>query len=153
MKKLFKVLIISSALVLTACIFNTTKISFDPIPYEMKVPREIAGKLTLEPMTGDWVKQIAQAGVTAVFTMNYQAEDGTQHIFAGIYYMPEDKFDAAANPNEPPMFGQEVSRKDGYVLAVAGPQDSIFEPFTPDGKNITTLYEELYKKSTYIKKN
>jgi hypothetical protein len=153
MKKLFKVLIISSALVLTACIFNTTKISFHPIPYEMKVPREIAGKLTLEPMTGDWVKQIAQAGVTAAFTMNYQAEDGTQHIFAGIYYMPEDKFDAAANPNEPPMFGQEVSRKDGYVLAVAGPQDSIFEPFTPDGKNITTLYEELYKKSTYIKKN
>ena len=45
-------------------------------------------------MTGDWVKQIAQAGVTAAFTMNYQAEDGTQHIFAGIYYMPEDKFDA-----------------------------------------------------------
>jgi hypothetical protein len=31
----------------------------------MKVPKEIAGKLTLEPMTGDWVKQIAQAGVTA----------------------------------------------------------------------------------------
>jgi hypothetical protein len=67
--------------------------------------------------------------------------------------MPEDKFDAAANPNEPPLFGTEVSRKDGYVLAVQGPQDSIFEPFTPDGKNITTLYEELYKKSTYIKTN
>jgi hypothetical protein len=51
------------------------------------------------------------------------------------------------------MFGQEVSRKDGFVLSVAGPQDSIFEPFTPDGKNITTLYEEIYKKSTYIKSN
>jgi hypothetical protein len=51
------------------------------------------------------------------------------------------------------LFGTEVSRKDGYVLAVAGPQDSIFEPFTPDGKNITTLYEELYKKSSYIKTN
>ena len=117
----------------------------------MKVPKEIAGKLTLEPMTGDWVKQIAQAGVTAALMMNYQAEDGTQHGFAGIYYMPEDKFDAAANPNEPPMFGTEVSRKDGYVLAIAGPHDSIFEPFTPDGKNITTLYEALYKKETYVK--
>ena len=153
MKKLFRLSILSLALLLTACIFNTTKVSFDPIPYEMKVPKEIAGKLTLEPFTGDWVKQIAQAGVTAALTMNYQAEDGTQHGFAGIYYMPEDKFDAAANPNEPPMFGTEVSRKDGFVLAVAGPQDSIFEPFTPDGKNINILYEALYKKSTYIKTN
>jgi len=153
MKKILKLSIVSLAFLLTACIFNTTKISFEPIPYEMKVPKEIASKLTVEPMTGDYVKQIAQAGVTAALMINYQAEDGTQHGFAGIYYMPEDKFDAAANPNEPPMFGQEVSRKDGYVLAVAGPQDSIFEPFTPDGKNITTLYEELYKKSTYINTN
>lgn len=153
MKKILKLSIVSLAFLLTACIFNTTKISFEPIPYEMKVPKEIASKLTVEPMTGDYVKQIAQAGVTAALMINYQAEDGTQHGFAGIYYMPEDKFDAAANPNEPPMFGTEVSRKDGYVLSVAGPQDSIFEPFTPDGKNITTLYEELYKKSTYINTN
>jgi len=125
MKKQYKLSIISLAFLLTACIFNTSKVSFDPIPYEMKVPKEIAGKLSLEPMTGDWVKQIAQAGVTA----------------------------AAANPNEPPMFGSEVSRKDGFVLAIAGPQDSIFEPFTQDGKNITTLYEGLYKKSSYIKTN
>ena len=151
MKKLFRLSILSLALLLTACIFNTTKVSFDPIPYEMKVPEEIAGKLTLEPFTGDWVKQIAQAGVTAASMIVYQAEDGTKHGFAGIYYMPEDKFDAAANPNEPPIFGTEVSRKDGYVLAVQGPQESIFEPFTPDGKNITTLYDELYKKSSYVK--
>ena len=153
MKKLFKLSIPSLAFLLTACIFNTTKLSFDPIPYEMKVPKEIAGKLTLEPMSGDWVNQIAQAGVTAAFMIMYQAEDKTKHGFAGIYYMPEDKFDAAANPNEPPMFGTEVSRKDGYVLAVAGPQDSIFEPSTQDGKNITLLYEELYNKNSYIKSN
>ena len=151
MKKLFKLSILSLAFLLTACIFNTTKLSLDPIPYEMKVPKEIASKLTLEPFTGDWVKQIAQAGVTAAFMIVYQAEDGTKHGFAGIYYMPVDKFDAAANPNEPPIFGTEVSRKDGYVLAVQGPQESIFEPFTPDGKNITTLYDELYKKSSYVK--
>ena len=153
MKNLFKLSILSLAFLLTACIFNTTKVSFDPIPYEMKVPKEIASKLTLEPMTGDWVKQIAQAGVTAAFMIVYRAEDGTQHGFAGIYYMPENKFDGATNPNEPPVFGTEVSRKDGYVLAVAGPQDSIFEPSTPDGKNITLLYEELYQRSSYIKTN
>jgi|LakMenE18May11ns_1017448.scaffolds.fasta_scaffold9897846_3 hypothetical protein len=28
----------------TACIFNTRKISFDPIPYEIKVSKEFASK-------------------------------------------------------------------------------------------------------------
>jgi hypothetical protein len=153
MKKLVKVLLISSLTLLTACVFNTSKISFNPIPYEMIVPKELASKLSVEPMIGDWVKQIASAGVVGALTMYFQAEDGTKHIFAGIYYTPEERFDAAKNPNEPPMFGQEVSRKDGFVLSVAGPQDSIFEPFTPDGENITTLYEEIYKKDTYFKTN
>jgi len=36
---------------------------------------------------------------------------------------------------------------------VAGPQDSIFEPLTPDGKNITNLYGEIYKKTTFTKTN
>ena len=153
MKKLFRLSIISLAFILTACISNTTKISFEPIPYEMKVPKNIASKITFEPMTGDWAKQLSQAGVTAALYMNYQADDGSQHGFAGIYYMPQEKFDGAANPNEPPVFGTEVSRKDGYVLAVAGPQDSIFEPSTPDGKNITLLYEKLYNKNSYIKSN
>lgn len=153
MKKLFKLLSVSLVFVLTACVFNTSKISFDPIPYEMKVPNELASKLSLEPMTGEWADQIARAGVAGALTMYYTAEDGEKYIFAGIYYVPEERFDAAADPSEPPMFGREVSRKVGFVLSVAGPQDSIFEPFTPDGKNITTLYDEIYKKTTYIKTN
>jgi hypothetical protein len=152
-KNIIKIIIISGTLVLSSCVFNTTKISFSPIPYEMKVPQELASKLSVAPMTGDWANQIATAGVVGALTMYYTAEDNTKHIFAGIYYTPEERFNAAKNPNEPPMFGQEVSRKDGFVLSVAGPQDSIFESFTPDGKNITTLYEEIYKKTTYIKTN
>ena len=153
MKKLFKLLSVSLVFVLTACVLNTSKISFDPIPYEMKVPNELVSKLSLEPMTGEWADQIAKAGVAGALTMYYTAEDGEKYIFAGIYYTPEERFDAAANPSEPPVFGREVSRKVGFVLSVAGPQDSIFEPFTPDGKNITKLYEDLYKKTTYIKTN
>jgi len=153
MRRLLKLFSISLVFTLAACVFNTYKISFNPIPYEMKVPKELASKLSLEPMTGDWANQIATAGVVGALTMYYTAEDNTKHIFAGIYYTPEERFDAAANPNEPPMFGQEVSRKDGFVLSVAGPQDSIFEPFTPDGKNITRLYEEIYKKTSYIRTN
>ncbi len=151
--KTFKKLILFIPIILTACIFNTTKISFDPIPFEMKVPKEIAPLLKIEPMTGDYANQIAQAGVVAALTMFYKSEDNTDHIFMSIYYMPEIRFDAAKNPDEPPMFGQEVARKDGFVLSVAGPTDSIFEPFTQDGKNIMKLYEEIYKKSTYLSTN
>jgi hypothetical protein len=149
----FKKLLILLPLILTSCIFNTTKISFSPIPFEMKVDKEIAPLLRVEPMTGDYANQIAQAGVVSALTMYYKAEDKTETIFMGIYYMPEERFDAAKNPNEPPMFGQEVARKDGFVLSVAGPQDSIYEPFTKDGQNISKLYEEIYKKSSYLATN
>ena len=115
----------------------------------MKVDKEIAPLLRVEPMTGEYANQIAQAGVVSALTMYYKAEDKTETIFMGIYYMPEERFDAAKNPNEPPMFGQEVARKDGFVLSVAGPQDSIYEPFTKDGQNISKLYEGIYKKTTY----
>ena len=118
----------------------------------MKVDKQIAPLLKVEPMTGDYANQIAQAGVLSALTMYYKAEDKTDHIFMSIYYMSEERFDASKNPNEPPMFGQEVARKDGFVLSVAGPQDSMFEPFTKDGQNITKLYEGIYKKTTYVAK-
>jgi hypothetical protein len=152
MKK-YKFLLVFLPLLLTSCIFNTTKISFAPIPFEMKVDKEIAPLLRVEPMTGEYANQIAQAGVVSALTMYYKAEDKTDHIFMSIYYMPEERFDASKNPNEPPMFGQEVARKDGFVLSVDGPKDSIFEPFTKDGQNITKLYEGIYKKTTYTFSN
>jgi len=153
MKKLFKLLSVSLVFVLTACVFNISKISFDSIPYEIKVPNELASKLSLEPMIGEWADQIARAGVAGALTMYYTAEYGEKYIFSGIYYTPEERFDAAPNPSEPSMFGQEVTRKVGFVLSVAGPQDSIFEFFTDDGENITTLYKELNKKSNFRTKN
>jgi hypothetical protein len=97
-------------------------------------------------MTGYWANQIAKAGVVGALTMYYTDVEGEKYISAEIYYTPEERFDTAANPSGLPMFGQEVSRKDGFVLSVAGPQDSIFEPFTHDGKNITTLMTRFTRK-------
>ena len=76
MRKLLKLFSISLVFTLAACVFNTSKISFNPIPYEMKVPKELASKLSLEPMTSDWANQIATAGVVGALTMYYTAEDG-----------------------------------------------------------------------------
>jgi len=66
-----------------------------------------------------------------------------------VYYFPAATFDALKNPNEPPAYGQEVIRKNGMVFSIAGPQDSIFDPNTQDGKNISTLYATITKPETY----
>jgi hypothetical protein len=46
MRKLPKILSVSLVFTLAACVYNTSKISFNPIPYEMKVPKELASKLS-----------------------------------------------------------------------------------------------------------
>ena len=86
---------------------------------------------------------------TTIYYTDLTAKE--KHILLTVFLFPEDKFDAAANPNEPPMFGQEVIRDGGNVLSVAGPQDSMFDPESQDGKNITALYEAMYKPGTWVK--
>jgi hypothetical protein len=82
----------------------------------------------------------------------YTPDEGQETGLMGVYYMPESVFDGLANPNEPPMYGIEVARADGYVLSVAGPQDSIYDPESQDGKNIGLLYEALYDPESYMSK-
>ena len=43
-------------------------------------------------------------------------------------------------------------RADGNVLAVVGPQDSMFDSESEDGKNIGLLYEALYDPESYMSK-
>jgi hypothetical protein len=66
-----------------------------------------------------------------------------------VFLFPAAAFDAVQNPAEPPRFGIEVRRAGGTTLSVAGPQDSIFDPRSLDGKNISALYELTYRPSTY----
>ena len=73
----------------------------------------------------------------------YQPEGGDKTILFSAYYFPADKWDAAQNPDEPPPFGETVFRGDGRVLSVAGPQDTIFDPETPDGRNVIKASELL----------
>ena len=67
-------------------------------------------------------------------------------------YVKVAEAQAAAANNEPPIYGTEIARADGRVLAVAGPQDSIYDPGTDDGKNISLLYDALYDPESYMAK-
>jgi hypothetical protein len=152
--KLLRVLIGGfAALVLAGCSLSMTgMVDLDPVPYSFHPPMGLESKLTVEPMTGEWVDQAYAAGVTSAVTVFYTPDEGDPAILMGVYFMPESVFDGAANPNEPPLYGSEVARADGNVLAVAGPQDSMFDSESPDGINIGLLYQALYDPESYMPK-
>lgn len=123
--------------------------------YQFCVTPELLKQLTIEQMKakdGEYQQVVFDSGAISAATIYYtDLATNMDHILLGLYLFPEDKFDAAANPNEPPMFGQEVIRQDGKVLSVAGPQDSMFDPLTQDGKNIGALYEMMYNPDSWVK--
>jgi hypothetical protein len=129
------------------------EISLAPIPYVFEVPSDIAKRLTIENMelgtSSDFTKQAKQAGAIAQMYINYRADDGSVHGFAGVYYFKKADFETAQNPNEPPVYGSKVVEENEMVLAIAGPQDSIFEPTTQDGKNVSALYTLVYDPKSF----
>lgn len=149
--KLFWVLVAGvAAAALAGCsLAMTSMVSLNPVPYSFHSPAGLETKLSVEPMTGTWADEAFAAGVTSAVTVTYTPDQGQPAILMGVYYLPESVFDSAANPNEPPRYGTEVARTDGHVLSVAGPHDSIYDPATDDGKNISLLYDALYDPESY----
>ena len=142
-----------AAAVLAGCSMSMSgMVDLDPVPYSFHPPNGLESKLSVEPMKGDWASEVFAAGVESAVTVTYTPDEGQTAILMGAYYMPESVFDGAANPNEPPLYGSEVARADGYVLAVAGPQDSMYDPESEDGKNIGLLYDALYDPESYMSK-
>ena len=141
------------AAVLAGCSLSTTgMVDLDPVPFSFHPPAGLEAKLSVESMTGQWADEAFAAGVESFSYVIYTPDEGQETGLMGVYYMPEAVFDGLANPNEPPLYGSEVARADGYVLSVAGPQDSIYDPETQDGKNIGLLYEALYDPESYMPK-
>jgi hypothetical protein len=132
---------------------DLVEISLAPIPYVIEVTSDIAKHLSVEDMSLDssnpFTAQVREAGAIAQVKINYTADDGSIHGFAGVYYFAKADFEKAQNPNEPPLYGSKVVEKNGMVLAIAGPQDSIFEPTSQDGKNSMVLYTLVYDPKSF----
>lgn len=150
--KLIRILAVGvTALVLAGCsVSSAGMVDLDPVPYSFHPPSGLESKLSVESMTGQWADEVFASGVESAAFVTYTPDVGEPTTLMGVYYMPESVFDAAANPNEPPVYGTEVARADGHVLAVAGPQESIYDPVTDDGKNIGLLYDALYDPQSYM---
>lgn len=125
------------------------------IGYKFCVTADLLAQLSTKEMResdGDFQKEVFDYGAISASTIYYaNLATKQEHILLSVFLFPAEKFDAAANPNEPPRFGQEVIRTDGKVLSVAGPHDSMFEPTSQDGMNITALYELMYDANSWKK--
>jgi hypothetical protein len=132
---------------------DLVEISLAPIPYVIEVPSDIAKHLSIENMALDtaneFTAQAKAAGAIAQVWINYKADDGSIHGFAGVYYFAKADFEKAQNPNEPPLYGSKVMAENEMVLAIAGPQDSIFDPNSQDGKNSMALYTLVYDPKSF----
>lgn len=125
-------------------------VSLYPVPFEMKVPSGVAPRLSTGPIEGPFGEEVRRAGALASATVYYRpVEHGEAVIFMTAYWFPAGQIDALASPDQPPLFGTEVLRKDGKVLSVAGPVDAIFAPDTPDGRNLAALYGVIFLAETY----
>jgi hypothetical protein len=129
------------------------KVSLAPVPYSIEVPAEIAKHLSIENMVtsapSEFTNQAREAGAIAQVYINYKAADGTMHGFAGVYYFKKADFEKAQNPDEPPVYGSKVVEENSMVVAIAGPQDSIFDPNSQDGKNSAALYTIVYDPNSF----
>ena len=156
MKRLKFGLIPALLLLLTSCSNDSpamVKVSLAPVPYSIEVPAEIAKHLSIENMVSstpsEFTNQAREAGAIAQVYINYKAADGTMHGFAGVYYFKKADFEKVQNPNEPPVYGSKVVEENSMVVAIAGPQDSIFDPNSQDGKNSATLYTLVYDPNSF----
>ena len=150
--KFIRVLIAGfAALAVAGCSLSMTgMVDLDTVPYRFHPPEGLASKLSVEPISGPWADEVFAGEVEAAAVVSYTPEEGDPTIFMVAYYMPDFVFDGSVFPDEPSMYGTEVARANGYVLAIAGPQDSIFEPETADGKNVTAISEVIYDPESYM---
>ena len=155
--KLLKFGLLPALLLLLASCSNDSRaiveVNLAPVPYSIEVPAEIAKHLSVENMVtntpNEFTNQAREAGAIAQVYINYKADDGTMHGFAGVYYFKKADFEKAGNPNEPPVYGSKVLEEKSMVLSIAGPQDSIFDPNSQDGKKSMALYTLVYDPKSF----
>ena len=120
-------------------------VAIAPVPYEMKMPADIAERVTVQDQPSD----AAESGAIAVVTLSYQPIEGDKAWFMTAYYFTEKDLDKTIFPDEVPPYGFKLLTQDGMALSVIGPQESIYEITSQDGKNYTMLYDILYDAGSY----
>ena len=142
---IFPILLLFVAITLRVTSNDQAWVALTPMPIEMKVPADIAERITVQDQPVD----AAKSGAVAVVTLSYQPIEGEKAWFMTAYYFIEKDLDKTIFPNEVPPYGLKLVARDSMALSVIGPQESIFDPASQDGKNYTKLYDILYDADSY----
>ena len=143
---IFPILLLFVAITLRVTSNDQVWVALTPMPIEMKVPADIAERITVRHQPVD---PAPTSGAVAVVRLSYQPIEGEEAWFMTAYYFVETDLDKTIFPNEVPPYGLKLITQDGMALSVIGPQESIFDPASQDGKNITKLYDILYEADSY----
>jgi hypothetical protein len=142
---LFPILLVLLAITVRVASSDQALVALTPMPIEMKVPTDIAERITVQDQSVD----AAKSGAVSVVTLSYQPIEGEKAWFMTAYYFIETDLDKTIFPDEVPPYGLKLITRDGMALSVIGPQESIYEPNSHDGKNFGKLYDILYDKNSY----
>jgi len=142
---IFPLLLLFLAITLRVTSNDQTWVALTPVPYEMKVPADFSERVTVQDQPVD----AAKSGAVAVVTLSYQPIEGEKAWFMTAYYFIEKDLDKTIFPDEVPPYGLKLVTRDSMALSVIGPQESIFDPASQDGKNFTRLYDILYDADSY----
>ena len=140
------------AAALTSCgQFNRThgELVLGDLPYTWSVETKLLSKLSVVRPSSEFSQMATADGVRSQAIVMYMPHKGPKVIFMSLYLFPSDAFEVANHPDEPPLYGTKVLENNGMVLSAAGPQDSIFIPNSPDGKNISSLYAQVLNPKSY----
>jgi hypothetical protein len=142
-------ILMASAIGLTRT--SHTWINLASLPYEMKVPSDLANRISVreEAIDADLLKQAKIDGAISVVSASYQPIKGEKAWFMTVFYFNEKNLDKTMRPDEVPPYGFKLFAEDGMAVSVVGPQESAFDPKSQDGKNYAMLYDILYEKKSY----
>jgi hypothetical protein len=139
------VLLLVIAIIVRSSDDDQVWVALTPMPYEMKVPADIAERIAVQDQPVD----AAKSGAVAVVTLSYQPIEGDRTWFMTAYYFKEKDLDKTIFPDEVPPYGLKLITRDAMSLSVIGPQESIYEHNSQDGKNYAKLHDILYSEDSY----
>ena len=120
------------------------------IPYTIVLPGALAARVEVNPPDVDAQKD-PYRNVVAFSTVRYQPYGGGEPaMLFNAYYVTAEVFDEANTPGKPTLYGEEMVRSQGMVLAILTSFDLPYPPGTADAKAFEQLIAVAQQPDSYL---
>jgi len=124
------------------------------IPFDMKLPLYLFPQMKLQAIGDDQLtRTFGPGGFKPIQSAKivYTPTQGTPVDAVVFYLWQKSVWNVIADPNQAPDWGIEQWSDQANVFSVNGVQDCVY-PNEPDCANITNIFNQIYKKDSYINK-